>query len=77
MYDTTCYRGKENRFRLIKLDVTCTATNFTQTSRKNKNVFWNCHLAMPGRVANLCIVRVGVIFHDPCPKDPEVKQPEA
>ena len=26
------------------------ATNFTQTPKKNKNEFWNCHLAMLGRV---------------------------
>ena len=30
------------------------ATNFTQTTKKNKNVFWNCHLAMLGRVAAFC-----------------------
>ena len=27
------------------------ATYFTQTPKKNKNEFWNCHLAMLGRVA--------------------------
>ena len=27
------------------------ATNFTQTPKKKKNEFWNCHLAMLGRVA--------------------------
>ena len=27
------------------------ATNFTQTRKKKKNEFWNCHLAMLGRVA--------------------------
>ena len=30
------------------------ATNFTQTPKKNKNEFWNCHLAMLGWVANPC-----------------------
>ena len=27
------------------------ATNFSQTPKKNNNDFWNCHLAMLGRVA--------------------------
>ena len=29
----------------------CRATHFNQTPEKNKNEFWNCYLAMLGRVA--------------------------
>ena len=36
---------KESFTRMIR------ATNFTQTPKKNKNEFWNCHLEMLGRVA--------------------------
>ena len=39
------------------------ATNFTQTPKKNKNEFWNCHLAMLGRVAK-------PIFTSLCPGQP-------
>ena len=39
------------------------ATNFTQTPKKKKNEFWNCHLAMLGRVAK-------PIFTSLCPGQP-------
>ena len=39
------------------------ATNFTQTPKKNKNEVWNCHLAMLGRVAK-------PIFTSLCPGQP-------
>ena len=39
------------------------ATYFTQTPKKNKNEFWNCHLAMLGRVAK-------PIFTSLCPAQP-------
>ena len=39
------------------------ATNFTQTPKNNKNEFWNCHLAMLGRVAK-------PIFTSLCPGQP-------
>ena len=39
------------------------ATNFTQTPKKNKNEFRNCHLAMLGRVAK-------PIFTSRCPGQP-------
>ena len=41
----------------------CRATNFTQTPKKNKNEFWNCHLEMLGRVAE-------PIFTSLCPGQP-------
>ena len=39
------------------------ATNFTQTPKKNKNEFWNCHLAVLGRVAK-------PMFTSLCPGQP-------
>ena len=42
------------------------ATNFTQTPKKNKNEFWNCHLAMLGRVAK-------PTFTSLCPGQPLIK----
>ena len=48
---------KESFTRMIR------ATNFTQTPKKNKNEFWNCHLEMLGRVAE-------PIFTSLCPGQP-------
>ena len=39
------------RLRMLRYDEFDKATNFTQTPKENKNEFWNCDLAMLGRVA--------------------------
>ena len=47
----------------VDISVFLKATNFTQTPKKNKHEFWNCHLAMLGRVAK-------PIFTSLCPGQP-------